>query len=436
MLTWQHVKLSDGRHAPGRRVSPQGEQGVIEQPRAAPRHDHPAVVLDLSANGIGIVRSLGRKGIQVFAYDTAPKYKNGRTRYASCGGCPHPIYNERELLQFLLEVARKLPHKAVLLAGSDDYVSFISKNREALSDYYHFLLPDPALVEAVLDKRQTYELAVKHSVPCPKTWIIGKDDRLEDLGQITFPCILKPVDSADYRRRMNKKAIVVEREDQLKETYLRYREFGELMIQELIPGEETQLYSVATLFDEDMNLLAVFTGQKLHQYPPYFGSGSLARSVKNEEITSAGVSFLKDLGFRGLGMLEYKLDTRDGKPKFLEINPRTWYWHSLSQACGVDLPYMYYLSVTGQSPQPVTEHKAGIKWLYLVRDFLAFREKQRRGEVSFWQWIKNLSGKKEYALFAWDDPLPFFRISSSFLWDAWKRKKSVQTSVNRGGPAS
>lgn len=397
---------------------------------ASHRHDCPAVVLDLSANGIGVVRSLGRKGIPVFAYDTEPKSQTGRTRYADCGTCPHPVFKESELLQFLLEVRLKFSGKAVLFAGADDYVGFISKNRDVLSEHYHFLLPEPSLIDAVLDKRLTYELALKHNIPCPKTLIVGKDDRFEDfIGQMTFPCILKPVYSADFRRRLNKKAIVIDREDELKQKYLHYSQFGELMIQELIPGGEDQLYGVATLFDEDMNLLGLFTGQKLHQYPPHFGSGSLVRSMRDDAFAEAGVAFMRDMRFKGFGKLEYKLDPRDGQLKFLEINPRTWYWHSLSQACGVDLPYLYYLSLTGQNPQPVTEQKTGIKWLYLVRDFLSFQEKRRNGEVSFLEWLKSLAGKKDYALFAWDDPLPFFRISFSFLRDARKKRKAEKTAA-------
>lgn len=401
---------------------------------AAHCRDYPAVILDLSANGIGIVRSLGRKGIRVFAYDTAPKYKNGRTRYAECGGCPHPVNQERELLHFLLELRSKFSRKAVLFAGSDDYVAFISKNRVALSEHYHFLMPEESLVEGVLDKRLTHELAVRHDVPCPSTFFVGKDDRFEDfVGKVTFPCILKPVYSADFRRRLNKKAIVIEREDDLKQSYDYYSQFGELMIQELIPGGEDRLHSVATLFDENMKLVAVFTGQKLHQYPPYFGSGSLVRSTRDDAIARAGVSFLKNLGFRGLGMAEYKVDPRDGKLKFLEINARTWYWHSLSQACGVDLPYLYYLTVTGQDPPPVTEQKTGIKWLYFVRDYMAFRDKQRSGEASLFGWLRSLSGKKEHALFAWDDPLPFFRISFAFLRDARKNRREADK-ITEAGP--
>jgi D-aspartate ligase len=55
-------------------------------------HDIPAVVLDLSATGIGIVRSLAEKRIQVFAFDTKGKYEIGKTRYATCGICPNPVF--------------------------------------------------------------------------------------------------------------------------------------------------------------------------------------------------------------------------------------------------------------------------------------------------------------------------------------------------------
>ena len=87
----------------------------------------------------------------------------------------------------------------------------------------------------------------------------------------------------------------------------------------------------------------------------------------------------------------------------------------LSIACGVDLAYLYYLSITGQNPSPVMSQKEGIKWVYLVRDYISFLQKRREGKMTFKKWIKGLSGKKVEALFAWDDPLPFIRSFISHL---------------------
>ena len=63
------------------------------------QHDISAVVLDLSATGIGIVRSLKKKGIKVYAYDIKGKYEIGKTRHATCGICPNPVSEEEKLLE-------------------------------------------------------------------------------------------------------------------------------------------------------------------------------------------------------------------------------------------------------------------------------------------------------------------------------------------------
>ncbi|MEH7158894.1 carboxylate--amine ligase [Neobacillus drentensis] len=391
------------------------------------KHDVSAVVLDLSATGIGIVRSLAKQGIKVYAYDIKGKYEIGKTRFASCGICPNPVSEGAALLIFLARMAQRMGQKPVLYAGSDDFVQFISKNRFFLSHYFRFLLPKHTLVEAVLDKRLTYELAVKSKVPCPKTFEINSEDQFEEINnQITFPCILKPVHSSHFRtnidHRLYKKAIVVEQPSQLREEYLFYRPFGELMIQEVIPGNEDCIYSVKTFFDKQMNLIGLWMNQKLHQFPPHFGSSALALSTRDEEVIKLATNFLKDIEFKGLAIAEFKRDPRDGQLKFIEINPRIGLTQALSTACGVNLAYLYYLSLTDQNPAPVTVQKEGVKWVYLVRDFLSFRQKQKTGEMSFIQWLKSLSGKKVEALFAWNDPLPFVRSFVSHLRNLWGRK--------------
>lgn len=71
-------------------------------------HAHSAVVLDLSANGIGIIRSLAEKGINVYAFDTKKPYKIGKSRLATCSICPSPLTEEKKLLNFLINLSKKL----------------------------------------------------------------------------------------------------------------------------------------------------------------------------------------------------------------------------------------------------------------------------------------------------------------------------------------
>ncbi|WP_408607163.1 carboxylate--amine ligase [Lottiidibacillus patelloidae] len=385
---------------------------------------HAAVVLDFSANGVGIIHTLARKGIDVYAYDTKGPYQKGKSRLATCGVCPSPLTEEENLLTFLVELAKKFEQKPVLYAGADDYVVFISKYRKTLSNYYLFLFPEHQLIEDLLDKKRTFDLAVKYNIPTAKTFFVNDESELDNvINEIEFPCILKPVFGHAFRKHVNTKAIHIEDVYQLKKLFPIYSKFGELVIQEIIPGDNKAFYKVATFFDDEMNLLALFTLQKNHQFPIEFGTGAHIVSKRIPELVKLGVPILKELNLKGIGMIEYKKDPRDGQYKLIEINPRFWLTHSLTGPAGVDFSYMYYLYLTGQKPTPKLEQIDGVQWIYLVRYFLTFLQKRKKGEMSFKEFIQGLKGKKVFALLAFDDPMPFIRSTISHLWNSWKPKR-------------
>lgn len=386
-------------------------------------HEHSAVVLDLSANGVGIIRSLARKGIKVYAFDVEGPYKIGRSRLASCGVCPSPLSEEKELLTFLIHLAKELKLKPVLCTGADDYVVFISKYRAELSDYYLFLFPEHSLIETILDKHKMYELAVKHNIPCPKTYVIEHKGQLEEaILNLGFPCILKPTLGHKFRKKINKKAIFIKNPDQLRNEYELYRQHGKLIAQEIIPGDNQHFYKVATFYDDNMELLALFSLQKNHQFPADFGTGAHIVSKQIPELVDVCLPLFKKIQLKGIGMAEFKKDPRDDVYKFIEINPRFWLTHSLTESAGIDFAYMYYLYLTKQNPAPRLKQRDGIKWIYLVRYYLTFRDKKKRAEMTWQDFYEGLRGKKEFALFAWDDPMPFIRSAWSHLRNAWKRK--------------
>ncbi|RBP07831.1 carbamoyl-phosphate synthase [Rossellomorea aquimaris] len=385
---------------------------------------HPAVVLDLSANGVGIIHALSRKGIDVYAFDTEGPYSKGKSRLATCGVCPSPLNQEAELLSFLKGIAMNLDKKPVLYAGADDYVVFISKYRDELSQYYLFLYPDHSLILDLLDKKKTYELALEYNIPTAKTFFVESDEQLDEaITQLEFPCILKPVFGHEFRKHVNKKAIHIQDAIQLRRIYPIYRKFGELIIQEIIPGDNQCFYKVATFFDEDMELLALFTLQKNHQFPAQFGTGAHIVSKRIPDLVDVGVPLLKELGIKGVSMIEYKKDPRDGQYKLIEINPRFWLTHSLTGHSGVDFALQYYQYLTGQRPSPKLQQIDGVQWIYLVRYFLTFLEKRKNGEMSLKDFFYGFRGKKVFALLAFDDPMPFIRSTLSHLRNAWKRKR-------------
>ncbi|KGP73334.1 carbamoyl-phosphate synthase [Pontibacillus yanchengensis] len=387
-------------------------------------HDHPAVVLDLSANGIGIIRSLARKGIDVYAYDTEGSYRKGKSRLAECDICPNPITEPNKLLHFLVTIAKGLPKKPVLYVGSDDYVSFQSRYREQLRPYFLFLIPEPEMIETLLDKKETYKLAVEHQIPTPKTFFLEDISQLQEvISEIQFPCILKPSHGYQFRTKLNKKAIRVEDAAQLMKDYEYYQSIGEVVIQEEIPGDNRCFYKLATFYGEDMKLLASFTLQKNHQFPAEFGTGAHIESRKVPELYTLGLPFFQKLQLKGIAMAEFKRDPRDGVFKFIEINPRFWLTHSLTGAAAIDFAYLYYLYLTKQKFTATNDFKEGIKWIYLVRYFLTYLEKRKEGKMNFVEFLRGLKGEKVFALLAKDDVMPFVRSSISHLWKAWRKRR-------------
>lgn len=390
-------------------------------------HDVPAVVLDLSANGIGIIRSLHQHGISVYAYDIERKYHIGKTRHAICHPCPDPIKDEKKLVTLLIDLRQRLQTKPVIYAGSDEFVLFLSKNRDILQEHFRYIMPNHALIEAVLDKRLTAKLADDYEIPSPKTFVINHQELSDQLlSNFVYPCILKPVHGYEFRKQLSKKVIIIENETQLKEQLPVLQQFGDLIIQEIIPGGDDCVYQIGTLFAEDMELIGLFMGQKLNQFPPYFGTGAFVQSIRDEEVIEKGVSLLKTLKMTGISVAEFKRDSRDGQLKFIEINARPWLWHSLSRACGIDLTYLYYLLVTDQQPEKKLIQEEGMTWIYSIRDYLSTKEKVQNGDMTWREWRRNRKGKKEHALFRWDDPMPFIRSAVTHLINAYKNKRKFR----------
>lgn len=390
-------------------------------------HTIPAVVLDLSANGIGIIRSLYKQGISIYAFDIEKKYRIGKTLHAKCHPCPDPVIEEEKLIALLINLSQKLHTKPVIYAGSDEFVLFLSKNRDILKRHFHFLMPEHELIETVLDKRLTAKLVRDYNIPSPKSVVINGEQLPDNLlSDIEYPCILKPVHGHEFRKYLSKKAIIIVSEAQLKKQLPTLRQFGELIIQEIIPGDDDAIYQVGTLFSEEMELTGLFMGQKLNQFPPYFGAGALVKSIRNEEVIEKGVTLLKSLHLTGISVAEFKRDSRDGQLKFIEINARPWLWHSLSNASGINITYLYYLLVTGQQPEKRLIQEEGIKWIYSIRDYLSTKEKVKNNNTTWHEWWKNKKGKKEHALFRWDDPMPFIRSAVTHLINAYKNKRKIK----------
>ena len=128
-----------------------------------------ALVLGSDFRALGVVRSLGRRGVPSVLVDSLPRaawfsrYVWSRTRWR--GSMRDPA-----LCDLLLDLAvRQRLHGWVLFPMQDDTVELVARYRERLRGAFRVPTPGWLVVRQALDKRLTYALAEQAGVHCPRT---------------------------------------------------------------------------------------------------------------------------------------------------------------------------------------------------------------------------------------------------------------------------
>jgi predicted ATP-grasp superfamily ATP-dependent carboligase len=366
-----------------------------------------ALLLGLDLHQLGVARSLGRRGIIVDGIDSEHYPIGNLSRY--CRRIRAPKLNEEDkLLDFLLDYGKNLKNKPIIFSG-DRYTFFIMRYREKIETLFEIPLPPNDVLNKILDKRKLYKSMMTDGIPIPTTFFPEcEDDLIEISKKIAFPCILKPSNSVNFYKHFRLKVLEANNLAELIDGFHMMRKEGEeVIVQEIIPGGDDRLYTMGSYLDESSNVIAVFSGRKLRQYPIRYGLCSLGESVYEPEVVELGTRLLQGMGYHGISQVEFKKDERDDKFKLIEINARTWTWHMLATACGVDLSYVAYCDKAGLGlPAIRTPHIEGLKWICVFTDLISASKYLCNGELSIKEWIKSLRGKKKFALWACDDPMP------------------------------
>ena len=115
---------------------------------------------------------------------------------------------------------------------------------------------------------------------------------------------------------------------------------NEVLVQEIIPGDGTRQFS-SCVFIKNGVVLGSMEAQRWRQHPPEFGrAATFVESIDLPVVVELTLKFLRAINYYGLAEVEYKLDPRDGQYKLLDVNARTWGFHSLGSPAGVDFSYL------------------------------------------------------------------------------------------------
>ncbi len=395
-----------------------GPMGKIDKNRPG------AIVLGGNFVGLGIVRSLGTRGIPVWVIDADRSKSIAQfSRYTR-----RFIEAKEAITEVLLREGRE--HKLngwVLFPVTDEYVEMLSENRDALSLIYRVTTAPLEVTRFALDKRVTYRRAAELGIAAPWTAVGNSIADIEAHG-VPYPVILKPAVNHHFFPQTNIKALPADNSSELRHGFAqmsRYIQPSEILVQERIPGGGENQFSFCAVC-QGGRAYASLVAQRRRQYPVDFGNAStFVETTDQPVVAEAGRRFLENIGFDGLAEVEFKFDSRDGKYKILDVNPRTWGWHTLGKAAGIDFPYLLWQQAVGLPVTPINRHRDAA-WIREITDFVSIaKSRDRMAEVR--KLLSALCSRKfTSATFSLTDPVPFFAEFALWISSGLSRQKMAK----------
>ena len=351
-------------------------------------------------NALGVIRSLGERGIQPYVVIQCPRKKP----YVSYSRYIHRswiVESDEEVLAILRQEGSQHPDdKAVLIACADNLSSLVDLHEDELSQWY--FLPGTkkqGYITHLMDKEVMSALAREVGFLVPPSMAIHIEDNPNI--NIPLPWIIKPLVSKDGSK-----------DDIIRiyssEDWHQYRQLHHLhvQIQQLIDKDfEYQLIGLSLNEGEEViipgysNVLrpSANTNTGFLHY--------MTLDATHQLVLELGKRFLKTIGYSGLFSLEF-LRGKDGKDYFMEINFRNDGNAICVTAAGVNLPYIWYLYHTGGNYREEIEGSQ-IKSVYVMPEFSDI-SLISHGKLNILTWIKDIIRTDRFMEYDKRDKAPFW----------------------------
>jgi predicted ATP-grasp superfamily ATP-dependent carboligase len=318
------------------------------------------------------------------------------------------LRDERATIDAVLDAGRRFNLKHwVLFPTRDETVAAFSRNCAELAEFFRVTTPDWETVKWAWDKKNTYELAEKLQIPCPQTFTVTGAEELPSLYS-RLPLAIKPAVKENFFYATGAKAWRANSVDELHYLFAKARQqisSEEILLQEIIPGDGSTQVSYCAFYRDGV-AHGVLLARRQRQHPREFGrAATYVETISLPKVEELAERFLKFIKYYGLVEVEFKLDPRDGEYKLLDVNARTWGFHSLGSAAGVDFPYLLFADQLGRATEPC-RGLPGIGWVRWVTDIPVGLLEIVRGYRAAAAYVDSLRRVRTESVFSLGDPLP------------------------------
>jgi predicted ATP-grasp superfamily ATP-dependent carboligase len=333
----------------------------------------PVIVLGVDTPiGLAVVRELGDHGVEVHGIG---RNRRGLGLYSRRlhKGYLRPDDPAR-LLEQIDGIARRSGAPFLMTVSMNDAIAVREAADAGRLPRVKPLLPALEKLALVNDKAAVCRMAERLGIRVPTTWepdaAILEGELPDDLG---FPCILKWRDPELVAPALERLGLPMLKSEfvytarELRAALARYAPAGRFpMIQTYCAGG-----GLGHMFlMKNGEALLRFQHRRLHEWPPEGGTSTLCESVGLEEngaLLAQSEALLREIGWDGPAMVEYRHDDRSGRSWLMEINGR--FWGSLPLAYHSGAPFAlgtYYALGLDRPLPPQPPYKAGRQCRYMV----------------------------------------------------------------------
>lgn len=267
------------------------------------------------------------------------------------------LRDEAHTVDQLMEIGQRLGLKGwVLFPTREETVAAFSRHRDRLATFYRVPTPAWECVQWAWDKRNTYRLAKELDIPTPATWYI--ENREELLGlDLKFPVALKPAIKEHFVYATKAKAWRADNREQLLSLYdkaVAQVGSGEVMIQDLVPGDEAAIsLHIAPSSGETHPLPKCMSAEDGSTHPSSVGPAPMSRrsTCRNWKHSPRG-SYARSPSMVWWRLSSSSILAMDCSGCWMSMPERPGY-HTIGRAAGVDFPHLLFAEPDGRADCPL-----------------------------------------------------------------------------------
>ncbi|MBI4420478.1 MAG: ATP-grasp domain-containing protein [Gemmatimonadetes bacterium] len=318
----------------------------------------------------------------------------------------------------------------LLLPVTDASVEALLECESEIPEHVALPLPDLSTYRAASDKVAMLRRAEAAGLAVPDSLVIGAPADPIQLPRSWFPGVVKPHRSVARasggngdRRKYGVAFVDTEVECRAVVASLPAGAFP-VILQRRVRGPGVGLF----LLRWEGRIVAAFAHRRLREQPPAGGVSVYRESIAiDPALLEAGRRLLDDLDWRGVAMVECKLDPETGRYVFMEVNGRLWGSLQLALDAGVDFPGLLVACARGDPVVPTNGYRVGVRsrWLWGDVDHLYLRLTRSNRVLhldpdapsrfaAIRDFLRMRPGRDRSEIWRWRDPGPF--IVETLRW--------------------